>query len=137
MKNNKNDPEYRLEVISNSPTFYLLIERFVKLLHSNIQIQIWDSLPMIHESLNNQPSDLIILDGIFTQNSSIDLMYTIRFNLRIITPIWFFSVIETPEFLLKAREVGANRIIERPFDPIEIAAKICHYLKQKNVVEQS
>jgi len=76
---------------------------------------------MIHESFNKQPSDLIILDGIFTQNSSIDLMYTIRFNLRIITPIWFFSVIETPEFLLKAREVGANRIIERPFDPIEIA----------------
>jgi DNA-binding response OmpR family regulator len=137
MKNNKNDPEYRLEVISDSPTFYLLIEKFVKLSYSNIQLQVWDSLPMIHESLNKQPSDLIILDGIFTQNSSIDLMYTIRFNLRIITPIWFFSVIETPEFLLKAREVGANRIIERPFDPIEIAAEICHYLKQKNLVEQS
>jgi hypothetical protein len=37
MKNNKNDPEYRLEVISDSLTFYLLIERFVKLLHSNIE----------------------------------------------------------------------------------------------------
>lgn len=28
MENNKNDPEYRLEVISDSPTFYLLIVGF-------------------------------------------------------------------------------------------------------------
>ncbi|MBP7369273.1 MAG: response regulator transcription factor [Paludibacteraceae bacterium] len=137
MKNEENDPEYRLEVISDSPTFYLLIEKFVKLSYSNIQLQVWDSLPMIHESLNKQPSDLIILDGNFTQNSAIDLIYSIRFKLKIFTPIWFFSVIETPEYLLKALEVGANRIIERPFDPIEIASEIHQYLKQKNVIDQS
>lgn len=137
MQNNENDPEYRLEVISDSPTFCLLIERFVKLLYSNIQIQIWDSLPMIHESFNKQPSDLIIVDGNFTQSAAIDLMHSIRFKLKIFTPIWFFSVVETPEFLHKALEVGANRIIERPFDPIETAAEICHYFQQKNFVEQS
>ena len=137
MKNEENDPEFRLEVISDSPTFYLLIEKFVKLLYSNIQIQVWDSLPMIYESFNKHPSDLIILDGNFTQNSAIDLIYSIRFKLKIFTPIWFFSVIETPEYLLKALEVGANRIIERPFDPIEIASEIHQYLKQKNVIDQS
>ena len=137
MKNEENDPEFRLEVISDSPTFYLLIEKFVKLLYSNIQIQVWDSLPMIYESFNKHPSDLIILDGNFTQNSAIDLIYSIRFKLKIFTPIWFFTVVETREYLLKALEVGANRIIERPFDPIEIASEVYHSLKQKNVIDQS
>ena len=137
MKNEENDPEFRLEVISDCPTFYLLIEKFVKLLYSNIQIQVWDSLPMIYESFNKHPSDLIILDGNFTQNSAIDLIYSIRFKLKIFTPIWFFTVVETREYLLKALEVGANRIIERPFDPIEIASEVYHSLKQKNVIDQS
>lgn len=119
-----------VEIISDSATFYLLIERFVKVLYPAIQIRVWDQLLTIYESLNKQPSDLIIVDGNFTQNVAIDLMHSLRFKLKIYTPIWFFSIVETPEFLFKALEVGANRIIERPFDPIETAAEICNYLKQ-------
>jgi DNA-binding response OmpR family regulator len=91
---------------------------------------------MIHESFNKQPSDLIIVDGNFTQNSSIDLIYSIRFKLKIFTPIWFFTVVETPEFLHKALEVGANRIIERPFDPIITATEISDYLKRKRPLDE-
>jgi DNA-binding response OmpR family regulator len=131
MENKEENSHSHIEIISDSATFYLLIERFVKVLHTGIQIRVWDQLSSIYESLNKQPSDLIIVDGNFTQNAAIDLMYSLRFKLKIYTPIWFFSVVETPEFLFKALEVGANRIIERPFDPIETAAEICNYLKQK------
>lgn len=133
MENHRKNFEFHIEIISDSATFYLLIERFVKVLYPSIQIRVWDQLSSIYESLNKQPSDLIIVDGNFTQSAAIDLIYSLRFKLKIYTPIWFFSVVETPEFLHKALEVGANRIIERPFDPIETAAEICNYLKQKTL----
>lgn len=131
MENHRKNIESHIEIISDSATFYLLIERFVKVLYPSIQIRVWDQLSSIYESLNKQPSDLIIVDGNFTQSAAIDLIYSLRFKLKIYTPIWFFSVVETPEFLHKALEVGANRILERPFDPSETAAEICNYLKQK------
>lgn len=130
MEKKEENSHSHVEIISDSATFYLLIERFVKVLYPAIQIRVWDQLLTIYESLNKQPSDLIIVDGNFTQNVAIDLMHSLRFKLKIYTPIWFFSIVETPEFLFKALEVGANRIIERPFDPIETAAEICNYLKQ-------
>ncbi len=131
MDNKENNSEYHIEVLSDSATFYPLIERFVKRLLPETRVRLWDRLPTIYESLNKEPSELIIVDGVFTQNSAIDLIHSIRFKMKVYTPIWFFTVVETPDFLLKAREVGANRIIERPFDPIEIATEICLYLKQK------
>ncbi|HOF98992.1 MAG TPA: response regulator [Paludibacteraceae bacterium] len=122
---------YRINIISNEIVFLTLIRNFIKKIELDIQISETDSLNMLYKELKENSFDLIIVDGNFSENSAIDLLYIIRFKLKIFTPIWFFTVIQTPEYYNKALQVGANVIIERPFDPIEIASQIHEFLHNK------
>ena len=122
---------YRINIISNEIVFLTLIRNFIKKIELDIQISETDSLNMLYKELKENSFDLIIVDGNFSENSAIDLIHTIRFKLKTFTPIWFFTVIQTPEYYKKALQVGANVIIERPFDPIEIASQIHGFLTKK------
>ena len=122
---------YRINIISNEIVFLTLIRNFIKKIELDIQISETDSLNMLYKELKENSFDLIIVDGNFSENSAIDLLYIIRFKLKIFTPIWFFTVTQTPEYYNKALQVGANVIIERPFDPIEIASQIHEFLHNK------
>jgi DNA-binding NarL/FixJ family response regulator len=122
---------YRINIISNEIVFLTLIKNFVEKIDLDIQVSQTDSLNLLHNELKEKHFDLIIVDGNFSENSAIDLIHTIRFKLKIFSPIWFFTVIQTPEYYNKALQVGANVIIERPFDPIEIASKIHEFLSDK------
>jgi len=122
---------FRINIISNEIVFLTLIRNFIKKIGLDIQISETDSLNMLYKELKENSFDLIIVDGNFSENSAIDLLYIIRFKLKIFTPIWFFTVIQTPEYYNKALQVGANVIIERPFDPIEIASQIHEFLHNK------
>jgi len=122
---------YRINIISNEIVFLTLIRNFIKKIELDIQISETDSLNMLYKELKENSFDLIIVDGNFSENSAIDLIHTIRFKLKTFTPIWFFTVIQTPEYYKKTLQVGANVIIERPFDPIEIASQIHGFLTKK------
>ncbi|HEY6913987.1 MAG TPA: hypothetical protein VI413_04865, partial [Paludibacter sp.] len=60
--------------------------------------------------------------------SSIELIQHIRMKKRILSPIWFFPEIQTEKYILKAKEMGVNKFITKPFDPYvvidEITAKL-------------
>jgi DNA-binding NarL/FixJ family response regulator len=120
-----------IDIISNDAVFSPLMKSFVKRMDPEIVLHEATSLELLYKQLKENNFDLIIVDGNFSENSAIDLLYIIRFKLKIFTPIWFFTVIQTPEYYNKALQVGANVIIERPFDPIEIASQIHEFLHNK------
>jgi len=122
---------YRINIISNEIVFFTLVKNFVEKIKLDIQVSQTDSLNLLYNESKENHFDLIIVDGNFSENSAIDLINTIRFKLKIFSPIWFFTVIQKPEYFNKALQVGANVIIERPFDPIEIASQIHEFLSDK------
>ncbi|MBP9017828.1 MAG: response regulator [Paludibacteraceae bacterium] len=126
---------YRINIISNEIIFLTLIKKFVEKIELDIQVSQTDSLNVLYKKMKDNYYDLIIVDGNFSENSAIDLIHIIRFKLKTFTPIWFFTVIQTPEYYKKALQVGANVIIERPFDPIEIASQIHEFLTKKVTVK--
>ena len=77
-------------------------------------------------------ASIIIVDGTMTLISPIALIYNLRYALNIVSPIWLFSDIVFPDYIVKTKEVGTSEVIYKPFDPIETSKKINQFvLKQK------
>jgi DNA-binding response OmpR family regulator len=73
--------------------------------------------------------DLIIVDGKMMTISPIQLIYELRYIHKITSAIWMFTIIDIPDYLEKVIEVGANKTIQKPFDPEEITNDIIAYIQ--------
>jgi DNA-binding response OmpR family regulator len=117
-----------ITIISDDILFWNL---FIPLLNRNIpnvQILVCSTYSEIDKKTEKTNCDLIIVDGGLSNLSSIELIQYIRMKKRILAPIWFFPEILTEAYILKAKEMGVNKFITKPFDPYvvidEITAKL-------------
>ena len=115
--------------------FFNLIDSFLKAQEGSIVTTKITSISEI-ESNYTQYSDLIIVDGNLTKNSPIELVHDMRYTYDIYIEIWFFSDNMLPEYIKKAKEVGANLILKKPFNPTEIAIKIKEFLHRNTIINQ-
>ena len=127
---------YKVSIITNDNVFFYLIDSFLKAQDGSIYTVKISGISEI-ESNYTQYSDLIIVDGNLTKNSPIELIHDMRFSYDIYTEIWFFSENSIAEYLKKAKEVGVNVILKKPFDPAEIASRITEFLHKHIIINHN
>lgn len=116
---------YKIFIFTNDNVFFLLLENFIKSIDNNI---ICNKLLQQNELIDKGEASLIIVDGKMMQVSPISLIYELRYRHKIVTPIWIFNEIQIQTYIDKVIEVGANKIIDKPFNPFEIAKDVVNFV---------
>jgi DNA-binding NarL/FixJ family response regulator len=111
-------------IISDDILFDNLLSPLIKQRINDVEIPVCRNYIDINAKVESTQCDLIILDGGISHVSSIELIRYLRIKKQVVAPIWFFAEIQNSEYFQKAMELGANRIIKRPFDPKVIAHEI-------------
>ena len=110
-------------IFTNDNVFFLLLKSFLVITSSLVVCKKIGNHNEI-EKMNTNEISMVIIDGKMTDISAIELIHLIRYNHQIVSPIWLFSEIKTAQYFQQALLVGANKIINRPFDPQLIAKEI-------------
>lgn len=111
-------------IISDDILFDNLLSPLIRQRINDVEITVCRNYIDINTKVENTQCDLIILDGGISHVSSIELIRYLRVKKQLVAPIWFFAEIQNPEYLQKAMELGASRIIKKPFDPNVIAHEV-------------
>lgn len=113
-----------LGIISDDILFWNLITPLLNRNAPEIEIHICSTYQEINSKIEELSCDLIIIDGGLSRISSIELIQFIRMSKHAIAPIWFFPEILSDGYIRKVMEIGANRIIHKPFDPYVVTKEI-------------
>jgi len=123
--------KFSIAFITDDIVFSNLISIPLKRELTDINIIICKSVSEINEQIKSHICDLILLDGNFASVSSIEIIEYLRKDKLIISPIWFFTEINTKEYIHKSILMGANKIFNKPFDPYSIVNDIISSTKDK------
>jgi len=121
-----------ITIISDELLFWNLIIPLLKSKMRDIQINVCNSFQEIDEKLNPKFCDLVLIDGGLTDMSSIEVIQFIRLKKNILSPIWFFPEIQIKAYIYKAYQMGASRIINKPFDPYWVTNQIVSMLDKQS-----
>lgn len=113
----------RILIVTNDNVFYLLLSTFIESASSFVVCE-KTSDPDVFQSHAADDVKLIIVDGKLIDVSPVELIYQARYHFNILCNIWFITEIRSLNYLQKVLEVGANRIIQKPFDPYELSREI-------------
>jgi len=120
-------------IVSDDLLFWNLFTYSLSVKTLNLQIYICKSFDEVIENESYKDSILIIVDGGFSDMSSITVIQFLRMQKRTVSPIWFFPEIQTKEYLYKSQQIGVSRIILKPFDPILISEEIILLLTKQTI----
>lgn len=117
----------KILIVTNDNVLFLLLKTFIESLDSELEcVRITD-----HQQLKEYTDiKLIIVDGKMINISPIELIYLMRYEYMILSNIWFITEIRSEGYLKKALEVGANRIIEKPFNTLEFSDEVIKYIQK-------
>jgi len=115
-------------IITDDVVFPNLFEVLLQRMIPELKIEICESYNEIDIKINAENYKLIILDGKISKTSPIEIVQHIRLKNKIKAPIWFFPEIRTKSYIDKMYEVGANRMITKPFDPYIVTSEIVSLL---------
>ena len=111
-------------IISDDLLFGKIIIPLLNLNIDHLEIDVCTSVQEITTKLDKESCDLVLVDGGMTNMSSLEVIQFLRLKKNVVKPIWFFPEIQTQPYLYKAYEMGANRIINKPFDPYWVVNEI-------------
>ncbi len=118
-------------ILTNDNVLFLLLNAYIRAQSSAIECQKITS----HHNFDFSEvltSSIILVDGKMTLISPLELIYKLRYEMKITSPVWLLSEINTSAYIEKAIQLGANKIIKKPFDPIDLAYETAFFvLKQK------
>jgi len=120
-------------IITDDVLFVKLVESLLTRKIADLQIVLCASHQDLNEKFHDESCRLIIVDGGMSGLSSIEMLQYIRLKKHIVTPIWFFPEIQTVAYIQKSIEMGASRIIKKPFDPHKVTAEITFLLFKKSM----
>lgn len=115
-------------VMSNDILFSQLFETLLYRKIKGVNIVVCKSIQDIKEKVPVHSASLGLLDSILNGISSLEVIRYLRMERRIVTPLFYFSDIQTEAYTYKAYEMGASRIIHRPFDPNAVTDEIVELL---------
>lgn len=107
-------------IISDDIIFSHLFTTYLEKERMDISVIKCDTYLCIDEIKDKSLIRLVFIDGNISTLSSIEVTRYLRINKKIFAPIWFFAEIVTESYIYKVKEMGATRIIYKPFDPFEI-----------------
>jgi len=110
--------------MSNDILFPQLFETLLYRKIKGVNVIVCKSIQEIKEKVPVHSANLGLLDSILNGISSLEVIRYLRMERRIVTPLFYFSDIQTEAYTYKAYEMGASRIIHRPFDPNVVTDEI-------------
>ena len=113
-----------LVIISDDVLFSNFFIPILKRKEINIVFETCSKMSELNEKCDKIKCDLILVDGALKSVSSFEMIQNIRLKKLISVPIWYFPEISTVEYIHKSKQIGVNRIIEKPFDPYVVADEI-------------
>lgn len=120
-----------ITIVSDEHLFWnLMIPLLSNKIH-DVQIDVCRTVKEINEKLDTGYCNLVLVDGGMSGMSSIEVIQLIRLKKNILTPIWFFPEIQIKAYIYKAHEMGATRIINKPFDPMWVTDEIVTLIDQR------
>ncbi len=119
----------KILIVTNDNVFYLLLKSFLTSTSGSIICQRISKIVDLTAIVISEFS-LIIIDSNLKSISAVEFVHILRVDYKLICPIWFFSEIQHTDYLKRLYIVGVNRIIEKPFDPINISKEIILQLDQ-------
>lgn len=122
--------KHSILILTNDNVFYLLIERFVHSTGKGVSCKKISHHYDIDISDKNT-ADMLIVDGKMTLASPINLIHELRYKQNYKIPIWLVTEINSQDYLKKAIDVGVNKIINKPFDPIHLANNIVSFVARQ------
>jgi len=114
-------------IVTNDNVFFLLLKTFIESMSYFVVCEKITNHETI-ETTVGEDVKLIIIDGKMSDISPIELIHESRYNFKIMCNIWFITEVRTTAYLQKALEVGANRVIQKPFDAHELAREVIKYV---------
>lgn len=111
-------------IITDDIVFSHLLSSLLYIRLDNAAIKTCDTYQDIDNQVDNSVISLVIIDGKISTLSSIEVIRYLRMKKGLIMPVWFFPEIVNESYIYKVKEMGANRIIYRPFDPYVIVTEI-------------
>lgn len=109
--------KYKIAIISSNILFYNLFAPLIKIKFAEVEVLICKTYTEIDENIQDSKIDLFLLDSKIIGSSSLDVINQLRTSLLSKAPVWFFPKINTTSYAQSAQVMGANKIINRPFDP--------------------
>jgi len=117
-----------LTIVTDELLFWNLFVPLLSRSIQDIQIDVCRSFHEINEKMDAKLCDLVLVDGGMSKLSSIEVIQYIRLQKNILSPIWFFPEIQIKDYIYKAYEMGATRIVNKPFDPYRVSDEIVSLL---------
>ncbi len=117
----------RVLIVTKDNVFFLLVKTFVESISYFVVCEKITNYETILTE-KNENIKLIIIDDKMADISPIELIHKLRYEFEILCKIWFVSEVRTKAYLEKALEVGANRVIQKPFDIHELTREIVKYV---------
>ena len=125
--------KYSISIITDDIVFSNLLVTLLKRELPDLHIQLCNSYHEINEHFGESKCDFILIDGGISSISSIEIIQYLRTTKLVVSPIWFFPEIVTPEYIHKSIQMGASRIINKPFDPYLIINDIVYSFKNNQL----
>lgn len=119
-------------IISSDALFPQLFETLLFRKVKDLEIIICRSVQEINLKLDQSAVDLTLMDSILNNTPSFEIMRYVRMEKQVASPIFFFPEINTERYTYKSYAMGANRIINKPFDPYKITDDIAEFLNCNN-----
>ena len=123
--------KYSITIITDDTVFSNLLVTLLKRELPELRIQICNSYHEIDEHFGETKDNFILIDGGISSISSIETIQYLRTTKLVIAPIWFFPEIVTTEYIHKSIQMGASKIINKPFDPYLIVNEIVSLINSK------
>lgn len=117
-------------IITNDVLFENFFIPLLKTKANDIQILVCHEDHSAKDKIDKTICDIILLDGGITGISGIEVLRRLRTKDQVVSPIWYFSEIQTELYEHKAMSMGASRIINKPFDPIQIVDELLSALNK-------
>jgi DNA-binding response OmpR family regulator len=111
-------------IITDDIVFSHLLSALLYICLDNVAVKTCATYQDIDSQIVATSIDLILIDGKISTLSSIEVIRYLRMGKELIMPIWFFPEIVNEAYIYKVKEMGANRMVYRPFDPYVIVSEI-------------
>ncbi len=117
-----------IAIVSNNSLFPQLFDTLLYRKINGVKIIKCKSIEDIENKIPANSSNLVIVDSAVNGLPSLEVIRNLRMERKVVTPIYFFSDIQTEAYRYKAYEMGINKIIYKPFDPDCVTDEIAQLL---------
>jgi|GEM_PF-1194557 DNA-binding response OmpR family regulator len=111
-------------IISDDMVFVQLISSLIYIRLEHVIVTPCKTYQELDNQMNTLSVALVLIDGKISTMSGIEVTRYLRMTKEYIMPIWFFPEIVNESYIYKVKEMGANRMVYRPFDPYVIVSEI-------------